>query len=159
VLIKTIDCLRGIQVLHDAGLCHGDIRNDHILIEAGSGACRWIDFDLDQGCKAFDVWSVGNILHFVIGGGIIRINDVVRQRPELAGRIRYEDASLFFPYRLQNLRKLFGYLPVCLNSVLVRFAARPRPRYESVDEVVEDLQSCVDLLGWSSEATRSGSAS
>ncbi|MEI7903440.1 MAG: hypothetical protein WCK89_24640, partial [bacterium] len=47
ILLHVIGSLRGIQRLHDAGLCHGDIRNDHLLIERATGQYKWIDFDLN----------------------------------------------------------------------------------------------------------------
>jgi tRNA A-37 threonylcarbamoyl transferase component Bud32 len=148
ILHRVIESLRAIQILHDAGLCHGDIRNDHILVEQGSGAYRWIDFDLDQGVAAFDVWSVGNILHFIVGKKVVRLTEVLRERPDLIGHVGHEDAALFFPYRLQNLGKLFPYLPRCINDVLLRFAVGSTTRYDSVAQVVEDLQTCEQHLGW-----------
>ena len=144
VLGRVVDALRAIARLHAAGLCHGDIRNDHLLLEEGSGALRWIDFDLDQGTIQFDVWSVGNVLHFVAARGIVRIREVLEQRPDLAGRIGSEDASLFFPYRLMSLGKLYPWLPAPLTEVLRRFAVGACTRYDRVDAVADDLQP---LLG------------
>ena len=47
ILHNLIDCMEAIQFLHDRGTCHGDIRNDHIIIESETGYYRWIDFDLN----------------------------------------------------------------------------------------------------------------
>lgn len=141
VLDRVVDALRAIARIHSAGLCHGDIRNDHLFVEQGGSVLRWIDFDLDQGSLEFDVWSVGNVLHFVAARRIVRIREVLEQRPDLAGRIGPDDASLFFPYRLMNLGKLYPWLPAPLTDVLRRFAVGACARYGAVDEVVEDLQS------------------
>jgi hypothetical protein len=146
VLDRIIGSLAAIQRLHEAGLCHGDIRNDHIFVETGSGEYRWIDFDLDQERAAFAVWSVGNILHFVVGKGATRISQTLARRPDLVGLLRHEDAALFFPYRLQNLGKLYPYLPPCLNDVLLRFAVGDTTRYDTVAQVVDDLEGCRALL-------------
>lgn len=140
VLGRVVDALRALARLHAVGFCHGDIRNDHLLVEEDGGVLRWIDFDLDQGTTQFDVWSVGNVLHFVAARGIVRIREVLERRPDLAARIGPEDASLFFPYRLMNLGKLYPWLPAPLTGVLRRFAVGDCARYDRVDAVVEDLQ-------------------
>lgn len=59
LLTKTITAAKAIQFLDDNGLCHGDIRNDHILVERESGEFRWIDFDLAPDFPLFDLWSLG----------------------------------------------------------------------------------------------------
>jgi tRNA A-37 threonylcarbamoyl transferase component Bud32 len=148
VLAQVVDCLRGIHTLHAAGLVHGDIRNDHILVERDGSLFRWIDFDLRQDSSAFDVWSVGNVLHFVVGRGFVHFRDIVHERPELSGRLVDDDASVFFPFRLMNLGKVFPYLPRRLNEVLLRFSVGARTRYESVGAVVDDLCECARAEGW-----------
>jgi hypothetical protein len=35
----------------------------------------------------------------------------------------FEDASVFFPNRVMNLRKVYGYIPGRLNSVLLPLSA------------------------------------
>jgi serine/threonine protein kinase len=66
ILAKVTRSIAGLARLHDAGLCHGDIRNDHLLIESKTGSYRWIDFDLTQDFRDFDIWSIGNVLHCVV---------------------------------------------------------------------------------------------
>jgi hypothetical protein len=143
LLTRVLDALRAISRLHAAGLCHGDIRNDHLFVDADSGTLRWIDFDLDQGTPDFDVWSVGNVLHVVAAGRVVRIREVVDQRPDLRGRISGGDASMFFPHRLMNLGLLYPWLPRPLTEILRRFAVADCRRYASVGEVVEDLHAAV----------------
>jgi hypothetical protein len=139
VLAKVIGSLEAIATVHAEGLCHGDIRNDHILVEEGTGAYRWIDFDVSEDTPAFDVWSVGNVLHFVVGRGFVLFREVIEERPELAGRFSDDDASVFFPNRIMNLRKAFPYLSERLNAVLLRFSIGSTVRYERVDQIVSDL--------------------
>jgi hypothetical protein len=148
VLAHVLDCLRGIQTLHEAGLVHGDIRNDHVLVEREGGRFRWIDFDLWQDSPAFDVWSVGNVLHCVIARGFVHFREVVHEHPELSGKLSDDDASAFFPYRVMNLAKVFPYLPNKLNDVLLRFSVGTRTPYESVAAVVDDICECASAEGW-----------
>lgn len=107
VLAAIAESLLAIERLHRSGLTHGDIRNDHIFVEAGSARLRWIDFDLDQDTPAYDVWSVGNLLHCVVAKGFITFQDAFEQRPELATALQEGDASVFFPFRVMNLGKVF----------------------------------------------------
>ncbi len=146
VLAATADSLLAIERLHRSGLTHGDIRNDHIFVEAGSARLRWIDFDLDQDTPAYDVWSVGNLLHCVVAKGFITFQDAFEQRPELATALQEGDASVFFPFRVMNLGKVFPYIPVALSRVLERFAVSGTVRYDRVDQVAEDLGACASSL-------------
>ncbi|MFW5701903.1 MAG: serine/threonine protein kinase, partial [Bacteroidota bacterium] len=70
ILWKLTDSILAVQFLHVSGMCHGDIRNDHIIIESGTKDYRWIDFDLKQDVRDFDLWSIGNILSYTVGKGI-----------------------------------------------------------------------------------------
>ena len=146
VLANVVTSLRGIQRLHDAGLCHGDIRNDHLLIERASGCYKWIDFDLNQDSAWFDVWSTGNILHCVIGKGFVTFREVIEGHPGLSGCLTDEDASVFFPNRVMNLRKVFPYLSGELNHVLLRFSTGARTPYDKVSQLADDLAACVESM-------------
>ena len=146
VLAATAGSLLAIERLHQMGLTHGDIRNDHIIVEEGSEQLRWIDFDLDQDTTAYDVWSVGNLLHCVVAKGFITFQDAYRERPELAAVLGEGDASVFFPFRVMNLGKLFPYVPGELARILERFAVSETTRYDRVGQVAEDLGACASAL-------------
>jgi len=141
VLAGVTRALEGIQRLHDAGLFHGDIRNDHLLIERGTGLYRWIDFDLDQDSSYFDVWSAGNVLHCVVGKGFVTFRDAIQAQPALSGRLQQEDASVFFPYRVMNLRKVYPYIPEGLNRILRHFSFGGTP-YDTISQIAGDLADC-----------------
>jgi serine/threonine protein kinase len=143
ILGKIAGCFAGIQVLHDAGLCHGDIRNDHLLIDRTTGCYKWIDFDLNESSPWFDVWSAGNILHCVTAKGFVTFREVIHSHNELSGRLSGDDASVFFPNRVMNLRKVYPYLPEKLNEILSRFSAGARTPYDRMGQIVEDLEACV----------------
>jgi hypothetical protein len=139
ILAKAADSIAALGRLHDAGLCHGDIRNDHILVERATGAYKWIDFDLDQGFADFDLWSVGNILHYVVARGFMTVRDALDAWPELSGKLSRDDASVFFPHRLMNLRKVYPYLPEKLNRVLLRFSIGANAGYDRIAQISDDL--------------------
>jgi len=147
VLAKVADSISALARLHDAGLCHGDIRNDHILVERETGAYKWIDFDLDQGFPDFDVWSVGNILHYVVAKGFLTFRGVLSAWPELSGKLTHDDASVFFPHRVMNLRKVYPYLPEKLNRVLLRFSFGAGAGYDRIAQITNDLGEGVASLG------------
>ena len=150
LLTRAIVAFQAIRFLNENGLCHGDIRNDHILVERETGEFRWIDFDLIQDFPDFDLWSLGNILHCLIGKGFVNFRDALRERPELSGRLDDADASAFFPHRVMNLKKVYPYLPGKLNDVLLHFSTGAGACYDSMGRLIEDLEECGTCLQQSS---------
>lgn len=148
ILVRVRESCGGIQRLHDAGLCHGDIRNDHLLIERDTDCYKWIDFDLNQDFSDFDVWSVGNILHCVVAKGFVSFSDALQVRPELSGQLKEDDASVFFPHRVMNLRRVYPYLPAKLNQVLLRFSFGAPVCYDQVWQILDDLSDCAESMSW-----------
>jgi tRNA A-37 threonylcarbamoyl transferase component Bud32 len=147
LLYRLIESIEGIQLLHDHDLCHGDIRNDHIIIDRRTDRFRWIDFDLKQDFSDFDVWSIGNVLAYVVGQGITSFHQVLRSDrfPDAVKRsLTGDDASAFYDYRIINLRKLYPYIPSALNTVLMRFSVGTTRYYGSMLEVVEDLGDALE---------------
>jgi hypothetical protein len=139
VLARVAESLAGLARLHQAGLCHGDIRNDHLLVERSTGAYKWIDFDLDQGFADFDIWSVGNILHYVAAQGFMTFREAIETQPRLSGKLTRDDASFFFPHRIMNLAKVYPYLPEKLNRVLLRFSFGAPACYDRISQITDDL--------------------
>ena len=125
ILSSVIESIEAMDFLNRSGEHHGDIRNDHIIIDADSGIYRWIDFDYSVNYPDYDLWSIGNILMYVVGKGIHAVRDVESdptQYPLNPSAITPDDTSMFFRYRVANLKKLFPYLPRKLNNVLLRFS-------------------------------------
>jgi hypothetical protein len=146
ILPKVVDNIAALGRLHDAGLCHGDIRNDHLLVERATDSYKWIDFDLDQGFADFDIWSVGNVLHCVVAKGFMTFRDALGIRPELSGALSQDDASVFFPHRVMNLRKIYPYLQEELNDVLLRFSFNARVCYDRISQITADLAECISCM-------------
>jgi serine/threonine protein kinase len=101
ILRNLIKCFEGIKLLHENNFCHGDIRSDHIFMERESGAFRWIDFDLKQNYLDFDLWTLGNVLNFVLGKGIRSFHAAYNSNlysQTVTESLNSNDASAFYNY-------------------------------------------------------------
>lgn len=146
ILRKVAGCCDAIQTLHDSGLYHGDIRNDHILIDERSGEYRWIDFDLCQDFPRFDLWRLGNVLQFVVGKGLNPVGQIKRFGffpREVREGLGWEDCGVYYSYRLMNLKKIYPYISDGLNDILMRFSAGREDHYDNLAEMVEDLYEVI----------------
>ncbi len=143
ILRQLVSCIEAIKYLHEHGFCHGDIRNDHILIDAKTGQYRWIDYDLKQHVSDFDVWSMGNIVNYAVGKGINSFKNVFKSKhfsDAIKGNLTGEDASAFYEYRVMNLQKLYPYIPDNLNNILNHFTVRPKAPYQSLSQLLDDYK-------------------
>ncbi len=141
--------IEAIEFLHRNGQHQGDVRNDHLIIESGTGRFRWIDFDLCQDISDFDVWSLGNVLLYVVGMGEHTFHAVSKGRLAVAAgcpALTERDASAFFVHRIMNLKKLFPWIPAALNDILMHFSFGTRHFYVTAEEILEDLRPAVDSL-------------
>ncbi|MFN3780818.1 MAG: protein kinase [Candidatus Kapaibacteriota bacterium] len=147
ILWKLRESFLAIQYLHENKFCHGDIRNDHIIVESGTGNYRWIDFDLMQDVSDFDLWSCGNILSYAVAKGL-KTFDQVLKGSEFSDKVKLsltpEDASAFYNYRIMNLKKLYPYIPIKLNNILLHFTIKPIGYYGSVKEFIEDYSEMLE---------------
>ncbi len=144
ILKKLKTSIMAIKFLHDNGLCHGDIRNDHIFIDSTSGDYIWIDFDLKQDVSDFDMWSLGNILSYTVAKGIVTFDMILKSHDipeETKKNLVAEDGSAFYNYRIMNLRKVFPYIPDKLSWILGHFCIQPVAFYNNIDEFIEDYDS------------------
>lgn len=141
ILNKLKVSIEAIMLLHSNGFCHGDIRNDHIIIDANDGEYRWIDFDLKQDVTDFDLWSIGNIISYAVAKGIITFAQATKYKSfsdEVVRSLSNDDGSAFYNYRIMNLRKLFPYVPERLSKILEHFTIKPVAYYNSFQEFYED---------------------
>jgi hypothetical protein len=138
ILAGVADCLDALALLHEQGLQHGDVRNDHIFIETDSGDFRWIDFDYEVNYGDYDVWCVGNVLTYVVAKGLQTVRDARFARP--GDDFSSHDGLLFFKHRLANLRKLYPYVDAELNDMLMRFSLGTIDFFEDVPSIVVDLR-------------------
>ncbi len=162
LLAELIESIRAMAGLHAQGHHHGDIRNDHILIERESGRFTWIDFDYEVNFADFDVWSMGNVINYLVGQGMHTFREVARnpkRYPDAQG-LDVDDALVLYGHRVANLRKLFPYVPRDLNEILMRFSLSTAEPYVDVSRQAEDLASVLAQLdGSQARGTSSGSSS
>ncbi|GAB6906361.1 hypothetical protein JCM12296A_21960 [Desulfosarcina cetonica] len=153
ILRHLCECLEAIRFLHTNGFRHGDIRNDHVIVEKNTGRYVWIDFDYDfeapENPFGLDLFGIGNILIYTVGKGFHNLymikNDTYTYQ-DLIERLAPEDFSLLHPNRLVNVRKLYPYVPVMLNNILLHFSAGTPITYASIDEIIEDLSGYLTSL-------------
>ena len=71
ILKRLVKAFEAIRFLHIHGFKHGDIRNDHIIVERHTGNYVWIDFDyayeISENPFGLDIFGLGNILINAIG--------------------------------------------------------------------------------------------
>lgn len=153
VLSNIVSAVEAIGRLHGMEELHGDIRNDHILVEKETGRYTWIDFDYTyewaENPFGVDLFGLGNILLFATGMGFHNLPDLSACAPEgmqVKSCVAPSDLSLFFKHRIINLQKLFPYIPDELNHVLMHFAQGAEVFYETTQELLDDLEPCVEIL-------------
>ena len=147
ILSNVIRCIEAIDRLHKMDEIHGDIRNDHILVDHKTGAYTWIDFDYSyewaENPFGVDLYGLGNILLLAVGKGFHNLPDLAACGPsgmKVISCLTGADLSLFFKHRIMNLRKLFPYIPDSLNNVLLHFSHGAPVFYETVEELLHDLR-------------------
>lgn len=145
---RLMDCFMAIHRLHGMEEVHGDIRNDHILIDRKTGLMTWIDFDYtyewSENPFGVDLFGLGNILLFTVGKGFHNLPDLAACGPPgvaVTSCMGPGDLSLFFKHRIINLQKLFPYIPDELNHVLMHFSCSSDVFYESTQELLDDLSA------------------
>lgn len=146
ILGRMIKAFESIRFLHIRGYKHGDIRNDHIIVERDTGNYVWIDFDYDfktdENPFSLDLFGLGNILLYAVGKGFHDIHMIRNNRVlygDLMDRMVPADFSILDRWRFLNLHKLYPYIPTPLNNILAHFSRGAEIFYESVEEIIEDL--------------------
>jgi hypothetical protein len=146
MLTRLQVAFEAILFLHKNGFKHGDIRNDHLVVERETGNLVWIDFDYDYETKenpfSLDIFGVGNILLYTIGKGIHTYSMISRDAAaygDAKTKIGPEDFSILDRGRLVNLRKIYPYIPPLLNEILMHFSRGANVYYESVAEIIDNV--------------------
>ena len=143
LLDEFIGLVEAIRFLHDNNEKHGDIRRDHIIKDDATNRYRWIDFDFNyrhgESRFGFDLFGLGNVLLFISGRGDVTTHRLLRERPELLDRLSANDVNIVFQNRVNNLKKIYPYIPEKLNRVLMHFSLAAPVYYEETKELLEDL--------------------
>lgn len=151
ILQRLVPAFEALQFLHRNGFKHGDVRNDHVIIEEHTGNYVWIDFDYDYGLVenpfSLDIMGVGNILLYTIGKGFHNLNQQDKGElvyKELQKTAVPEDFSILHKWRFMNLKKLYPYIPIALNDILAHFTAGAEIFYDSVGEIIQALKASLE---------------
>ena len=143
LLDEFIQVVEAIRFLHENNEKHGDIRRDHIIKDISTGRYRWIDFDFNyrhgESRFGYDLFGLGNVLLFITGRGDITTYRLLHEAPHLLGRLTEDDVNIVFHNRVNNLKKIYPYLPEKLNRVLMHFSMSAPIYYEETKELLEDL--------------------
>lgn len=150
ILKKLVRAFEAIRFLHNHGFRHGDIRNDHIIMERDTGNYVWIDFDYDyevgENPFGLDIFGLGNILIYAIGKGSHTLHKI-RHEPfiygDLIDTLEKDDFSILDKWKFVNLKKMYPYIPETLNDILMHFSMGAAVYYEFAEEVIEDLDSYI----------------
>ncbi len=137
------EMVKAIQFLHEQGQKHGDIRRDHILLDRNTGDYRWIDFDYDYFHTAnmfgYDIFGLGNILVFLVGGGDVTVQQLQADQSSLLAKLSPDDMNIIFNNRVANIQKIYQYVPDALNYILLHFSQGANLYYENTGQLLEDL--------------------
>jgi len=150
LLDEFIGVVEAIRFLHENGEKHGDIRRDHIIKDTATGRYRWIDFDFNyrHGSSRFgyDLFGLGNVLLFITGRGDITTYRLYHENPSLLDRLSEDDVNIVFRYRVNNLKKIYPYIPEKLNRVLMHFSQSAPIYYEETRDLLGDLGEAAEEL-------------
>jgi len=151
ILAELLKAFKAMAFLLSHGEQHGDIRSDHIIIEAATGCYVWIDFDYEVSHRDYDLWSLGNALAFAVGKGAHTFHDVLSNPSLYPGCpdkscLLPEDCLLTRVNQVACLRKLFPYIPEKLNRILTNFSVGTTCFYEDVNVLLADLEEVANLL-------------
>ncbi|CAN2041536.1 Protein kinase [Candidatus Magnetomoraceae bacterium gMMP-15] len=153
ILRKLVTAFEAIKFLHNNGFKHGDIRNDHIIVESTTQDYVWIDFDYDYEATenpfSLDIFGIGNILLAAIGKGfhnLYMIDSDKKKYGDLIDNLEIGDFSILDKWRFVNLRKLYPYIPRMLNDILMHFSRGTDIYYDFVQEIIDNLNWYLDSL-------------
>ncbi len=137
IMRRLVGCIEAMGYLHSQGLDHGDVRNDHILLDIDSGQYRWIDFDYTVNYSDYDIFSMGNVLCYALARGIVTCKAAARAGADIVP----DDALVFYRYRLANLRKHHPCIDPALNDLALRFSAGAKSFFGNFEEMVSAVRA------------------
>jgi len=150
LLEEYIGIVKAIRFLHESGEKHGDVRRDHVIKDEATGRYRWIDFDFNyrhgENRFGYDLFGLGNILVYITGRGDVITYRLMQDNPDALERLSSDDMNIVFHNRVANLRKVYPYIPVALNRVLMHFSTGAKVFYDTTKELLDDLGEAKEKL-------------
>ncbi|WP_319543200.1 serine/threonine protein kinase [uncultured Pseudodesulfovibrio sp.] len=142
---QFIGACQAISDLHAQDEVHGDINLDHLMREHTTNDLRWIDFDYAYGvCAnpfALDLFGLGRILACITGKQLYTNHNLREAGFVDSPSLCPADFSCVRKNEVMNLRALFPYVPEFLNRILLHFSQGAEIGYDSVEELIEDMQA------------------
>jgi hypothetical protein len=152
LLRNLVRAFEAIRFLHINNFRHGDIRNDHLIIDKTTGQYVWIDFDYDfesmENRFSLDILGMGNLILYTVGKGFhtyYEIKNSTHVYQDLVTKLEPNDFSILDKQRLANLKKLYPQIPSLLNNILLHFSRGAEVYYEYAEEIIEDLNKCIHV--------------
>ncbi len=151
ILTKLLDAFKAMAFLMSLNKQHGDIRSDHIIIDADTGRYVWIDFDFKVSHSDYDLWCLGNVFATVIGKGNHMFRDVQGNPTAYPGIqdgicLTPEDSLMISKGRIANLSKLYPYIPEKINLILTNFSVGTAYFYEDINVLLDHLHEALSVL-------------
>jgi len=87
----------------------------------------------------YDLFGLGNILVFLVGGGDITIQQLQAQKSPHLENLSAGDMNIIFNNRVANIQKIYPYVPDSLNYILLHFSTGANLYYENTRQLLEDL--------------------
>lgn len=140
---EYVETVKAIRFLHEHKEIHGDVRRDHIIIDKTTNRFRWIDFDFifyhHENRFGYDIFGLGNILVYLVGGGDVIVQQLRGERPDVFQGLSQDDMNIIFHNRVVNLKKVFPYIPDSLNVILLHFSMGAETFYDDTVQFLDDL--------------------
>jgi hypothetical protein len=76
----------------------------------------------------------------------VTTHQLLREAPGMLDRLTADDVNIVFHNRVNNLRKLYPYIPEKLNRVLMHFSLGAKVFYEETRELLDDLNEAREDL-------------
>jgi hypothetical protein len=88
----------------------------------------------------YDLFGLGNILVFLVGGGDITVQQLQANESPHLEKLSPEDMNIIFNNRVANIQKIYPYVPDALNYILLHFSNGANLYYENTGQLLEDLE-------------------
>ncbi|MGW8161450.1 MAG: hypothetical protein ACWGN1_04305, partial [Desulfobulbales bacterium] len=100
----------------------------------------YVDLSVEENMSFYaDLFGLGNILVFLVGGGDITIQKLQAEESSVADKLSSEDMNIIFNNRVANIQKIYPYVPDSLNYILLHFSQGANMYYEGTRQLLEDL--------------------
>lgn len=153
-------CLAGLAAAHACGLVHRDVKPANILLEHGSGRAILVDFGLARragdGNRLTADGTVMGTVDYIAPEQAVGVKVDARADIYALGVIAYQMLSGRLPHEADSptavlfqhvheapvpLEEIAPDVPAALGRIVARMMAKqPQDRYQSCDEVAEDLR-------------------